>query len=124
MPRPMVKVRGRWVAFKTVLSDKAVESLLNWPKAAEVSFALEQGSQAKLFTTKTLGRQRVKGSDQASARTRWAASTMFCRAALTSSLLRVFSPQSGLTQSRCGPTADNAARKLSTTSSVSGTRGE
>ena len=44
------------------------------------------------------------------ARTSWAAATMFCSDAVTSSVLRVFRPQSGLTQSRCAGTAFNAAR--------------
>ncbi|CNV75812.1 Uncharacterised protein [Mycobacterium tuberculosis] len=49
---------------------------------------------------------------------------MLCSDAVTSSTLRVFSPQSGLTHSRSAGTARNAARNESAISSAEGTRGE
>lgn len=50
VPREVCQVRGRGVAFKTVLGERTVESWLNWPPAAEVAFSHEQGSGAQLFT--------------------------------------------------------------------------
>lgn len=62
--------------------------------------------------------------DQASARASLAASTMLRSDSVTSSVLRVFSPQSGLTQRRSAGTAFSAFRKAVAISSVVGTRGE
>ena len=58
------------------------------------------------------------------ARTSLVAATRLANDALTSSELRVFRPQSGLTQSRSAGTAFSAARSDVAISSVLGTRGE
>jgi nicotinamidase/pyrazinamidase len=62
--------------------------------------------------------------DYSPARTSRAAATMFRNDALASSGLRVFKPQSGLTQSRCAGTALSASRNDAAISPELGTRGE
>lgn len=50
IPRRVVKAQGNAVAFESVVPGREQPSWLYWPKAAEVSFALEAPGAAQLFT--------------------------------------------------------------------------
>src|ERR1700736_635631 len=69
-------------------------------------------------------RHKATNARWSQGRTWDAAATRLCSDAVTSATLRVFSPQSGLTHSRCAGTAFSAARSDSAISAVDGTRGE
>src|SRR6202011_654589 len=69
-------------------------------------------------------RHNATNARRSQGRTWDAAATRLCSDAVTSATLRVFSPQSGLTHSRCAGTAFSAARSDSAISAVDGTRGE
>lgn len=48
--RRVVQVKSRAVAFESVRPDTDKPSWLYWPKAEDVSFALEESGSAQLFT--------------------------------------------------------------------------
>lgn len=50
IPRRVVKAQSNAVAFESIVPGREQPSWLRWPKAAEVSFALEAPGAAQLFT--------------------------------------------------------------------------
>lgn len=50
IPRRIVRVKSRAIAFESIRKDTDQPSWLYWPRAEEVSFGLEAPGAAQLFT--------------------------------------------------------------------------
>lgn len=62
-PRRVVRVQSNGVAFESILPGTDKPSWLRWPRASDVSFAVEETTGADLFTVFGL-RYRIENSER------------------------------------------------------------